>query len=103
MASCISCGAYAGCSCSLTNGLCSSCISANKEKRTKSITVASRDTTCNYTLESLRRAMISLINKPNKGTLDQYHLSIIRSQINQFEEEPCRFQNIINNLNLDEI
>ena len=89
---CIVCGYRADCSCELDNGVCWTCKFGGKRINNKIV-----DNYCNQTLENLQIIKNKLILKPSEKIRD-YQLSIVNSQIKQFNENPCRFKEIINNI-----
>jgi hypothetical protein len=89
---CVICGYRADCSCELDNGVCWTCKFGGKRINNKIV-----DNYCNQTLENLQIIKNKLILKPSEKIRD-YQLSIVNSQIKQFNVNPCRFKEIINNI-----
>lgn len=86
---CSICGYKADCNCVFKDGMCKTC-----QLTTKSNPVSN---SCNQTLENLNRIRAILINLP-KDRLREYQISIINSQIAQFNKNPCRFKTFIDNI-----
>ena len=85
---CSICGYKADCSCEFDNGICWTCRFGGKRIDNKIV-----DNYCNQTLENLEKIKnYLLIHKENK--LFNYQLTIVNSQIKQFNTNPCRFKQI---------
>jgi len=92
---CSICGYIADCSCEFDNGICRTCKFGGKRTNNKIV-----DNYCNQTLENLKLVKNKLYNK-QKDKLNSYQLSIINSQIKQFNINPCRFKQIIDQILLN--
>ena len=89
---CSICGYSASCPCEFDNGVCWTCKFGGKRINKKIV-----DNYCNQTLENLRFIKNKLILKPVEKLRD-YQLSVVNSQIKQFNENPCRFKGIIDQI-----
>jgi hypothetical protein len=92
---CVICGYRADCPCELDNGVCWTCKFGGKRINNKIV-----DNYCNQTLENLQIIKNKLILKPSEKIRD-YQLSVLNSQIKQFNENPCRFKQIIDQILVD--
>ncbi len=89
---CSVCGYRADCPCEFDNGVCWTCKFGDKRINNKVV-----DNYCEQTLENLQFLKSKLILKPAEKVRD-YQLSIVNSQIKQFDENPCRFKGIIDQI-----
>jgi len=89
---CSICGYKADCHCEFDNGICWTCKFGGKRIDNKII-----NNYCNQTLENLQLIKSKLSTKPNEK-LKNYQLSVLNSQIKQFNENPCRFKKIIDQI-----
>lgn len=94
MAECRSCKIGVGCSCNLTNGLCKNCYAANKSNLSKE-----QVKSCSMTVPKLNMILQSL-NKKQDSKIVSYQKAVVKSQIQQFDSDPCKFESIISNIQL---
>ena len=86
---CSICGYRADCPCEFDNGVCWTCKFGGKRIDNKIV-----DNYCNQTLENLKHLQSRLLPL-NDDKLRAYQLSVVNSQIKQFDINPCRFKGII--------
>lgn len=94
MAECKNCRIGVGCSCNLINGLCKSCYATFKNNPSK---VQAKS--CSMTIPKLNMILASLDKKPD-DKIRSYQKAIVKSQIQQFDSDPCKFESIISNIQL---
>lgn len=89
---CSICGYKADCPCEFDNGVCWTCKFGGKRSANKTV-----DNYCNQTLDNLKYLQLMLLPL-NKDKLKAYQLSVVNSQIKQFDTNPCRFKQIIDQI-----
>jgi len=92
---CLKCGYIGNCPCEFKGELCSSCYINPENKH-----IMKSNNNCNQTIENLENIKKYLQNK-ERTNLISTQISIINSQINMFEDNPCKFKQIIDNISLN--
>lgn len=89
MPKCKICNYFNNCDCQFTEGYCKTCY-YSKSKDIKE--------SCNQSLEYLNDIKQKILNQP-QSKLNSYKLSIINTQIHNFNKNPCQYNEIIKNFN----
>lgn len=89
MPRCKKCDYYNSCDCQFKEGYCKTCYYKKKEDTKKS---------CNQSLEYLNEIKQRISNQP-QSKVNSYRLSIINTQIYNFDKNPCQYYEIIKNFN----
>jgi len=95
---CSNCGYSATCPCEFENGLCLTCHYGSP--RINRHNKPEGDNYCNQTIENLESIKRYLQSK-ERTKLIATQISIINSQIKMFENKPCKFKQIIDNISLN--
>jgi len=92
---CSICGYKADCPCEFDNGICWTCKFGGKRSNNRVV-----DNYCNQSEENLKQIQ-EFLRKTQKNKLRDYQLSIVNSQLRQFDVNPCRFKTFIDNILLN--
>lgn len=95
---CSNCGYIDSCPCEFENGLCLTCHYG--APRINRYVKPKGDNYCNQTLENLEYIKKGLQSK-ERTKLTATQISIINSQIKMFDDKPCKFKKIIDNILLN--
>lgn len=98
MANCRRCHHDVGCDCNLVKGLCKMCYYKLQAEVGENNIEEELRLSCEQTLDSLNRLLEELRSRPLTNQLIRYQISIVRSQIKQFQKDPCAYKEIIDNI-----
>jgi hypothetical protein len=87
---CKSCGFFADCECNFIQGICMTCY------KKKSHIIEHKKYVCEQSLENLN-LKLKILENEEENKLKIYKISILKSQINIFTKNPCKFKHIIDN------
>lgn len=91
---CKNCNYVATCSCNFNEGYCWTCF-YNKSNNFENKKIESK--ICNYDKQTLEKLLIQK-QKEQNNNLTKFQISVIKSQLNIFNKNPCKYSLIIDKI-----